>query len=171
VYLPVCIVLVELNVPNNFFNQHTLLALINSSFNKVFSYTNILSSITKRNTTKLQSIKNFACRIVCGARKQDHVTPLLREINWLPVASKLYLRDAIITFKRVSGRAPKYLSSKFIKRGEVSSRKTWSCQTLHTPLSKLPVVKGLFVLDLWILGIISSTHIRFLIPHAFSGTA
>ena len=134
-------------------NKHTLLTITNSLvFSKLFYCSNVWSSTSKRNITKLQSIQNFACSIVCGARKYDHVTPLLKELNWLPVASKVYLRDAIMTFKCLVGRAPKHLSSKFIKREEVSSRKTRNCRMLHIPLFKTSSGQNTFYfrsVDIW----------------------
>ena len=34
---------------------------------------------------KLQSYKNYACRIISGTKKYGHISPLLKELNWLPV--------------------------------------------------------------------------------------
>jgi len=33
----------------------------------------------------LQAVQNAAVRLIAGARKFDHVTPLLSERHWLPV--------------------------------------------------------------------------------------
>ena len=49
--------------------------------------------------------KNFACRIVSGAKKYDHVTPLLKSLPWLPVKDQLFYRQAIMAFKCMSGLA------------------------------------------------------------------
>ena len=46
----------------------------------------------------LQAVQNFAARIICGSRKFDHVTPLLKELHWLPVKTQLYLRDTVLVF-------------------------------------------------------------------------
>ena len=61
------------------FNKHTLLTIISSLvFSKLFYCSNVWPSTSKGNITKLQSIQNFACRIVCGACKYDHATPVLK---------------------------------------------------------------------------------------------
>ena len=61
------------------FNKRTLLTIISSLiFSKRFYCSNVWPSTSKGNITKLQSIQNFACRIVCGACKYDHVTPVLK---------------------------------------------------------------------------------------------
>ena len=33
----------------------------------------------------LNLVKNYACRIISGAKNYDHISPLLNELNWLPV--------------------------------------------------------------------------------------
>ena len=58
-------------------------------------------------------MQKLAARIVSGARKYDHITPVLKELNWLSVSSMLSLRDAILAFKCVKGLAPSYLADKF----------------------------------------------------------
>ena len=83
---------------------------------------------------KLQAVQNFACRIVSGARKYDHVTPLLKSLSWLPVKDQRYYRQAIMAFKCMTGHAPEYLISQYITREQVSQRTTRSSQKLNIPL-------------------------------------
>ena len=105
-------------------------------FSKLFYCSSVWSSAAATNLLKLQAVQNFAARIICGSRKFDHVTPLLKELHWLPIKSQLYLRDAVLAFKCMTGSAPAYLSSKFLTRGEVSGRATRNSQLLHIPLYK-----------------------------------
>ena len=92
---------------------------------------------TSQKNNKLQAVQNFACRIVSGTRKFDHVTPILKQLRWLPVAKQLEYRSAVMAFKCMAGYAPKYLSSKFSKRLEISQRKTRNCDNLNIPFCKL----------------------------------
>ena len=105
-------------------------------FSKLFYCSSVWSSAAATNLLNLQAVQNFAARIICGSRKFDHVTPLLKELHWLPIKSQLYLRDAVLAFKCMTGSAPSYLSSKFLTRGEVSGRATRNSQLLHIPLYK-----------------------------------
>ena len=60
------------------------------------SKTKLLSSQLK--IAKLQAVQNFACRIVSGAQKYDHASPILRQLNWLPVKQHLCYPDSILAF-------------------------------------------------------------------------
>ena len=112
----------QINRVKHVFDKRTLLMIINSLvFSRLFYCSNVWSNTSKCNVNKLQAVQNFACRIVSGARKFDHVTPIRKELNWLSVPSQLYYRNATMAFKCMTGQAPEYLTSKFIKRAEVTT--------------------------------------------------
>jgi len=58
---------------------------------------------------RLQAVQNAAARLISGARKFDHVTPLLREIHWLPVEQRTIFKMAVMTYKCVHGTTANYL--------------------------------------------------------------
>ena len=41
-----------------------------------------LAGLPDRQLNRLQSVLNAAARLVCSARKFDHITPLLRDLHW-----------------------------------------------------------------------------------------
>ena len=132
-----CSSLAQINRVKHVFDRSTLITIINTLvFSKSFYCSSVWSSAAATNLLKLQAVQNFAARIICGSRKFDHVTPLLKELHWLPIKSQLYFRDAVLAFKCMTGSAPTYLSSKFLTRGEVSGRATRNSQLLHIPLYK-----------------------------------
>jgi len=45
---------------------------------------------------KLQSVLNAAARLVCSGRTYDHVTPLLRDLHWLPFPKRITFRLAVL---------------------------------------------------------------------------
>ena len=55
-------------------------------------------------------------------RTCDHITPVIKERKWLPVATQLYFANAIMAFKWLTSRVPEYLSSQFTKREEIGSK-------------------------------------------------
>ena len=131
-------ILYQINRVKHTFDRQTLITIINFLvFGKLFYCSNVWSNTSQTNINKLQAVQNFACRIVSGTHKFDHVTPILKQLRWLPVAKQLEYRGAIMTFKCMAGYAPKYLSSKFSKRLEISQRKTRNCDNLNIPFCKL----------------------------------
>jgi len=34
---------------------------------------------------RLQAVQNAAARLIIGTRRRDHITPILRQLHWLPV--------------------------------------------------------------------------------------
>ena len=143
----------QINRVKHVFDKRTLLTIINSLvFSKLFYCSNVWANTSKCNINKLQAVQNFACRIVSGARKYDHITSIRKELNWLPVANQLYYRSAIMAFKCMTGHAPEYLSSKFLKRTEVSGRSTRNSQLLNIPLFKTASGQRTFyyrIVNLW----------------------
>ena len=122
------------------FDRQTLVILNNALvFTEHFYCSSVWSNTTETKLNKIQAVQNFACRIVFGAKKYDHVTPLLKELKWLPIRKQLYLRKAVLVFKCMNGMAPGYLADKFVKRFSISGRQTRSSQ-LFVSTSEKPIM-------------------------------
>ena len=82
-------------------------------------------------------MQNFAGRIVSGTRKFDQVTPVLKQLNWLPVRLvMLPYKDVALAFKCVKGLAPRYLSDRCITCSKVHSRNSRYKDMLNIPAFK-----------------------------------
>ena len=92
--------LYQINRAKNSFDPKTLSEVVSSLvINKMLYCSSVWSNTSASNVKKLQSIENFACKIITKTRKYDHVTPLLRELDWLPVDKLLYFKDSVLTYK------------------------------------------------------------------------
>ena len=58
---------------------------------------------------KLQNVRNGAARIVVRLGKHEHISPVLKELYWLPVELRIVYRIYVLTFKCVHGLGHKYL--------------------------------------------------------------
>ena len=135
--------LAQINRVKHCLDKNTLLTVIHALvFSKMYYCSNVWANTTNKNVRKLQAVQNFACRIVSGAKKYDHETPLLTSLSWLPVKDQLYYRQDIMAFKCMSGHAPEYLTSQFITREQVSERTTRSSQKLIIPLTTTYTLKS-----------------------------
>ena len=59
---------------------------------------------------RLQSVQNAAARLVTGARRSDHITPVLRQLHWLPVRQRVVFKMAGLVHQSLGGLAPAYLA-------------------------------------------------------------
>jgi len=59
---------------------------------------------------RLQSVQNAAARIITSARRRDHITPILRQLHWLPVRQRVDFKIAFLVFQCLTGQAPAYLA-------------------------------------------------------------
>ena len=116
-------------------DRNQLVTVINALvFSKLLYCSTVWSNISNKNICRLQSVQNFAARIITGTRKFDHINPALRDLRWFQIKQKLFFRDALMAFKCVTGQAPHYLSDQFTTRIAVSGHVTRSCQLLNIPL-------------------------------------
>ena len=71
----------------------------------------VLFGISQEYLDKLQLIQNHASKIVKKKKKHDHVTPLLKELHWLPIKHRINYKIALLCFKCLNGMAPVYLTN------------------------------------------------------------
>ena len=91
--------LYQVNRFKNSFDPRTLSDVVSSlAINKMLYCSSVWSNTSASYVKKFQSIENFA-KIITKTRNYDHVTPLLRELDWLPVDKLLYFRDSVLTYK------------------------------------------------------------------------
>ena len=68
----------------------------------------------------LQMIQNAAARLVFNQPKRAHVTPLLTELHWLPVAARIKFKSLMLAYRVLAGSAPTYLNA--LVRANVTPR-------------------------------------------------
>jgi len=64
-----------------------------------------LAGVASNQLDRLQSVMNAAARLVCSARKCDHVTPLLQDLHWLRVPQRIEFKRAMLAFRCLHGMA------------------------------------------------------------------
>ena len=76
--------LIRINRIKHLLDKKTLLLLINAFvFSKLFYCSTVWSNTSKKNIKKLQLVQNFACRVVLGLKKYDHISEGLKWLNGL----------------------------------------------------------------------------------------
>ena len=85
---------------------------------------------------KLQKLQNCSARVVVGVRKFDHITPVLKELHWLPVTSRINYKIALMVFKCLHGQAPGYLTDLIVKYEPVRNLRSSKNNDLCVPKTK-----------------------------------
>jgi len=81
-------------------------------------------------TTRLLSVMNAAARLICSARKCDHITPLLQDLHWLCVPLRIEFKLAVLAFRCLHGMAVPYLARELRRVADMDSR--WRLRSAST---------------------------------------
>ena len=93
---------------------------------------------------RLQRIQNSAARLITGSRKYEHITPILKQLHWLPIDERIKYKILLLTFKALNDLAPIYIGDMLCKyapsrRFSASSNKHYK----YPRQSWKPMVNGL----------------------------
>jgi len=55
---------------------------------------------------RLQGIQNGAARLVTGTGRREHITPVLRQLHWLPARQRVEFKLALLIHKSLLGQLP-----------------------------------------------------------------
>jgi len=59
---------------------------------------------------RVQSLQNAVARLIAGARRRDHITPVLCQLHWLPVRRRVEFKLACLVRQALCGQMPIYLA-------------------------------------------------------------
>ena len=102
----------------------------------------ILASAPQNLIERLQRVQNHAARVVLKRRMRDHVTPLLRELHWLPVKLRCQFKIASLAFRHFEGSLPRYLSDALVTRKPPRVVRSANVRRLHPPKKPKRVTVG-----------------------------
>ena len=97
----------------------------------------LLYGLPKHLVHRLQLAQNCAARLILCGRKHDHVTPLLKELHWLPVEQRIIFKILLLTFKALNNLYPSYISDLLETYKPTKSLRSSSRNLLAIPRSKL----------------------------------
>jgi len=98
------------------FNMHmSILCTLDYCNPLLYGVTNI--------TRKVQSLQNAAACLITGARRRDHITPVLRQLHWLPVQRRVEFKLACLVRQALCGQMPTYLADdiRLVSEGNLRS--------------------------------------------------
>ena len=86
--------------------------LVNSLVMSKLDYNNaLLQDLPKTSIAPLQRVQNAAARLITRTRRRDHITPILKDLHWLPVSERVGYKVLTLTYRSLHGLAPVYLQT------------------------------------------------------------
>ncbi len=77
--------------------------------NRLDSNNSLLVGLPDCLIRKLQYVQNSTARMITRTQKFEHITPILKDLHWLPVAQCISFKILLFTYKCVNNLAPSYL--------------------------------------------------------------
>jgi len=93
----------------------------------------LLVGLPNSQLERLQRVQNSAARLISGARRFDHITPILRTLHWLPIKQRIIFKIAVLVFRCLIGVAPQYLIDAIEIRRPCRELRSSSQLLLHSP--------------------------------------
>ena len=113
----------EISYYRKFLTPSATKTLIHAYVTSRLDYCNgLLYGLPKDSINRLQSVLNTAARLVTLTRKYDSITPVLKELHWLPIQFRIKYKVILQVFKSLNGMAPQYLSNKLVHKPNTGLR-------------------------------------------------
>ena len=98
---------------------------------QIYTFCNsLLYELLQYQYDRLQKVLNAATRVTCLIPKFAQITPVLRELQWLPVKFRVEFKIALLVFKTLNGLAPQYLSELLVVKPRTRYRLRSDYETL-----------------------------------------
>ncbi|XP_072016384.1 uncharacterized protein [Amphiura filiformis] len=66
----------------------------------------LLLGLPEKLIQRLQRLQNATARLVCLVKRNEHITPILYKLHWLPVRQRIKYKTLLLTFKCLHNMAP-----------------------------------------------------------------
>lgn len=71
----------------------------------------LLVGLPDSDLQKLQRLQNASARLVTLSKRRDHITPVLKDLHWLPISKRIEYKILLLVFKTFHDHSPTYLAN------------------------------------------------------------
>ena len=88
--------------------------------------------------SQIERVQNAAAKLVTKSKKFDHVSPILRNLHWLPIQDRIVFKNLLLIYKALNNKGPTYLKDLFtFHRPSLALRSKSDPLALNVPMTKL----------------------------------
>ena len=89
---------------------HATNSLVNYLVTSRIDYCNsLLNGFPKTTLNKIQHVQNTAARLITRTSRRSHITPVLKDLHWLPIQYRIQCKILVKTYKALQGQSPLYV--------------------------------------------------------------
>jgi hypothetical protein len=86
-------------------------ALVQSTVTSRLDYCNVLlHNLPQSLLRRLQLVQNTCARLITRTRRRDSISPVLKDLHWLPIEYRAVYKMLLYVYKALHGLAPQYIS-------------------------------------------------------------
>ena len=96
----------------NFLTRDACSDTVRSAILSRLDYANALfGGLRQTDLDRLQRVQNCAARVISRTKIRERITPILCDLHWLPVPSRIQFKLCVCMYKVIHGAAPDYICS------------------------------------------------------------
>ena len=104
----------------------------------------LLANIPDKQIRRLKSIQHKSARLITRTTLHEHITPVLKQLHWLPVELRIIYKLMVLVYKSIHGTSPSYLSKLIEPKNRDTRLRQPSELDLHCPVPRKEVGAGAF---------------------------
>ena len=113
-------------------------ALMQANVTAIIDYCNsLLYGLPSHLIGRIQRVQNSAARVVKQLGKYCHITPVLKELHWLPVRQRIEYKITLLVFKGLNNQAPSYITDLLVPYQPARSLRSQDSNLLTTQQARL----------------------------------
>ena len=129
-----------------YLNQDCAKTIVHACITSKLDYCNsLLYGLPESQIERLQWVQNACATLICGSFIFSHITPLLRELHWLPIRQRISFKILLIVYKALNGQAPSYITDLLTPKFQTHSHNLRSSQDtllLQIPSKRTKITLG-----------------------------
>ena len=100
------------NIIFNFLNNKSTEILVHAFITSRLDNGNalLLHGISEYLLAKLKRVQNVAAQFITRTKKQEHITPVLVSLHWLPIKQRIQYKLLLLAYRAIYGHGPSYLA-------------------------------------------------------------